>query len=72
MMRRRSARRWTRPDATTSQVDLYAVISLLPRSTLVDLADRIIDRMDAIDGDPDLEHTMEDWEENHDREYAAE
>lgn len=72
MMRRRSARRWTRQDAATSQAALYAVIPLLPRWKLAELIERMIDRMDAIDGDPDLGDTMDDWEESHNREYAAE
>ena len=47
---------------------ILSAIPSWPRSTLARLTERMIDRMDQIDGDPDLEHLSEDWEDGHDRE----
>jgi hypothetical protein len=40
----------------------------LPRDELSRLTERMIDRMDQIDGDPDLEDLRDDDEDTHDRE----
>ncbi|SFS12368.1 hypothetical protein [Sphingomonas jatrophae] len=47
---------------------MLSAIPSLPRSTLAQLTQRMIDRMDEIDGDPDLEQFDEDNEDGHDRE----
>jgi len=47
---------------------MFAAIPSLPRAELARLTERMIDRMDEIDGDPDLEHLREDDEDTHDRE----
>ncbi|WP_267395013.1 MULTISPECIES: hypothetical protein [unclassified Sphingomonas] len=47
---------------------LLAVLPSLPRAELARLTERMIDRMDEIDGDPDLEDLREAWEYTHDRE----
>lgn len=51
-----------------SAATLLAVIPSLPRATLSRLTTRMIDRMDEIDGDPDLEHLREDDEDSHGQE----
>lgn len=67
----RSRRRaWTRRDTQASVSLVLATIPSLPRAALARLTDRMIDRMDEIDGDPDMEETREDWEDSHDREYV--
>ncbi|MBW6522528.1 hypothetical protein KZ810_03375 [Sphingomonas sp. RHCKR47] len=50
---------------------MFAAIPSLPRAELARLTERMIDRMDEIDGDPDLEHLREDDEDTHDREQEA-
>ena len=47
---------------------LLAAIPGLPRPILSRLVARAIDRLDEIDGDPDLEDTREDFEDGHDAE----
>lgn len=65
---RRRARRWVRTNNVGHAAMLFAVIPSLPRAELSRLTERMIDRMDEIDGDPDLEHLREDDEDSHDRE----
>lgn len=65
-------RRWTRPNRFLPPDAVFALIPSLPRCELARLTDRMINRMDEIDGDPDLEDTREDWEDNHDREHVDE
>ncbi|WP_206378728.1 hypothetical protein [Sphingomonas paucimobilis] len=45
---------------------MFAAIPSLPRAELARLTERMIDRMDEIDGDPDLEHLLEDDEDGND------
>jgi hypothetical protein len=66
--RRHKMRRWVRPDDLASAPALFAAIPSLPRAELARLTTRMIDRMDEIDGDPDLEHLHEDDEDTYDRE----
>ena len=61
-------RRWIRPNDSTSVMRLLGMIPSLPRQQLARLTTIMIDRMDEIDGDPDLEHLREDDEDTHDRE----
>ena len=74
--RRQSGRQVTRrrtrgrPRAAPDVRWMLAAIPSLPRATLSRLAELMIDRMDEIDGDPDLEVTGEDMEDSHDREYV--
>ncbi|MEG8041321.1 hypothetical protein QP164_00240 [Sphingomonas sp. LR59] len=73
---RRSARPWTRsrrrawlrPNDLASSSRLFAAIPSLPRAELARLTMQMIDRMDDIDGDPDLEHLRDEDEDNHDHE----
>ena len=48
---------------------MFAAIPSLPRAELSRLTTRMIDRMDEIDGDPDLEGGGDD-EDTHDQENA--
>lgn len=66
--RRLRRRRWVRPAHLPSPESMLSAIPSLPRSTLAQLTQRMIDRMDEIDGDPDLEQFDEDNEDGHDRE----
>lgn len=68
--RRVRMRRWKRPNDLTDMMSMFAAIPSLPRAELSRLTECMIDRMDEIDGDPDLEYTREDWEDGHDREYV--
>ena len=52
---RRQRRRWLRGDDVATAGQLFAAIPSLPRAELSRLTDRLIDRMDELDGDPDLE-----------------
>ncbi len=61
-------RRWVRPDDLSSATSMFAAIPSLPRAELARLTTRMIDRMDEIDGDPDLEHLREDDEDGADLE----
>lgn len=58
-------RRWMRPNDVASVTRLFTAIPSLPRAELSRLVTRMIDRMDEIDGDPDLE-AEEDVDEAHD------
>lgn len=65
----RSRRRaWLRPNDVASPTRLFAAIPSLPRAELARLTMRMIDRLDEIDGDPDLEHLSDDDEDGHDHE----
>ena len=67
----RQAQRRRRPRRGLRTPDLalmLTVIPSLPRSTLSRLTTAMIDRMDEIDGDPDLEDLGDDDEDSHDRE----
>lgn len=66
--RRRPQRGWTRRDTFASSALMFAAIPSLPRAGLAQLTMRMIDRMDDIDGDPDLEHLRDDDEDGHDHE----
>ena len=64
---RRRRREWTRRDDAVTLGQLLAAIPSLPRAELARLTERMIDRMDEIDGDPDLEDTHDrEQEEAHD------
>ena len=64
---RQRARQWTRTDGIPSAAALFAAIPSLPRAVLARLTERMIDRMDEIDGDPDDEDgTHEQRENSHD------
>ncbi len=52
---RRRRREWARRDDAVTLGQLLAAIPSLPRAELARLTERLIDRMDEIDGDPDLE-----------------
>jgi hypothetical protein len=65
---RRRFRRWARSNDPATIGALLGAIPSLPRAELARLTERLIDRMDEIDGDPDLEHLREDDEDTHDRE----
>ncbi len=65
---RRRGRRWIRSNDLGHAAMLFAAIPSLPRAELSRLTERMIDRMDEIDGDPDLEHLRDDDEDSHDRE----
>lgn len=69
--RRSLRRRWIRPDDIASITSMFAAIPSLPRAELSRLATRLIDRMDEIDGDPDLEHLRDDDEDGHDLEQES-
>ena len=70
LWRRRRLRVWLRQDEAATVRVVLSTIPSLSRATLARLTDRMIDRMDEIDGDPDLEHLREGDEETHDRETA--
>jgi hypothetical protein len=66
---RRSRRRaWKRPDQSGSTAAVFALMPSLSRAELARLTHHMIDRMDEIDGDPDLEHLREDDEDGSDAE----
>lgn len=65
---RRRHRRWMHDRDGTGVSALFAIIPSLPRAELARLTERMIDRMDEIDGDPDLEDLREDDEDTHDQE----
>ena len=52
---RRQRRRWVRGDDVATAAQLLASIPSLPRAELSRLTERLIDRMDELDGDPDIE-----------------
>lgn len=66
--RRYRTRSWSRRNNMAGTGSLFAAIPVLPRGELARLTERMIDRMDQIDGDPDLEDLREDDEDSHDRE----
>lgn len=68
--RRWRRRRWGQRHVKVEPAAIFAAIPSIPRPCLARLTERMIDRMDEIDGDPDLEDTREDWEDDHDREYV--
>ena len=72
--RRQPRQAWARQDSRTPVSIMLAVIPSLPRAELARLTTRMIDRMDDIDGDPDLEHLRDDDEDgyDHEREQAYE
>jgi len=53
--RRRQPRRWVRPNDLGSAAMLFAAIPSLPRAELTRLTERMIDRMDEMDGNTDVE-----------------
>lgn len=63
--RRRRHRRWIRTDDLPSATRLFSAIPSLPRATLSRLTDRLIDRMDELDGDPDGDGRDAGWPEWH-------
>lgn len=65
---RRRPRRWTHDRDGTGVMALFAIIPSLPRAELARLTERMINRMNEIDGDPDLEDLREDDEDAHDQE----
>lgn len=66
--RRRRIRAWLRRDEAGSVRVVLSTIPSLSRAALARLTERMIDRIDEIDGDPDLEDLREDNEDTHDRE----
>ncbi len=66
--RRHRTRSWSRRNNIAGTGSLYAAIPVLPRGELARLTERMIDRMDQIDGDPDLEDLRDDDVNTHDRE----
>ncbi|GHH16142.1 hypothetical protein GCM10008023_19810 [Sphingomonas glacialis] len=66
--RRRVRRPWNRPSDAGHVGGLLEQIPSLPRAALARVTMLMIDRMDEIDGDPDLEHLRDDDEDTHDRE----
>lgn len=58
--RRTRHRPWTRVSDITRLERLLAHIPSLPRASLSRLTTRLIERMDQIDGDPDLEGVHDD------------
>lgn len=53
--RRAPRRRWARRDDPGAVATLMEMIPSMPRPALARLTDCLIDRMDELDGDPDLE-----------------
>ncbi len=70
LWRRPRTRPWTRGTDSTRLERLLAQIPSLPRASLSRLTTHLIDRLDQLDGDPDLEDLNDDWEDGHDREQA--
>lgn len=66
--RRQPRQAWARQDSRTPVSIMLAAIPSLPRAELARLTTRMIDRMDDIDGDPDLENLRFDDEDGHDHE----
>jgi len=71
MWRRARRRSWTRGSDYSRLERLLAHIPSLPRASLSRLTTCLIERMDQLDGDPDLEDLNDDWEDGHDREQAC-
>jgi hypothetical protein len=53
--RRLRRRRWSRPLPLLGPEAMLAFIPSLPRAELARITERLIDRLDTLDGDPDLE-----------------
>ena len=72
--RRQPRQAWTRQDTQAPVSIMLAAIPSLPRAELAQITMRMIDRMDDIDGDPDLENLRDDDEDgkDHEREKAYE
>jgi hypothetical protein len=66
--RRQPRQAWARQDTRAASSVMLAAIPSLPRAELARLTMRMIDRIDDIDGDPDLEHLRDDDEDGHDHE----
>lgn len=62
---RHRRREWVRRDDAVTVGQLLAAIPSLPRAELARLTERLIDRMDEMDGDPDLE-PEQDVDDAHD------
>ena len=58
--RRTRRRPWAQPGDLTAASFLFAAIPSLPRAELERLAERVIETMDELDGDPDVEDGDED------------
>lgn len=68
--RRWRRRRWGRRHSAVEPAAILAAIPSMPRPCLARLTDRMINRLDEIDGDPDFEDLREDDEDGHDREQV--
>ena len=66
--RRQPRQAWARQDTRAPVSVMLAAIPSLPRAELARLTMLMIDRMDDIDGDPDLEYLRDDYEDGHDHE----
>lgn len=66
--RRGRVRAWARRDDVEAIPSVLRTIASLSRAELARLTQRMIDRLDEIDGDPDLEDFREDDEDPHDQE----
>lgn len=63
---RRTLRAWTRPDGLPCAAAMLAAIPSLPRAVLARLTERMINRMDEIDGDAVREDGVSaSWEDHH-------
>lgn len=70
--RRQPRRRWARAGVLTSIPSIFVAIPSLPRATLSEAVNRMLDRMDDLDGDADSEDLCDDDEDGHDSEDASE
>ncbi len=72
--RRHPRQAWVRQNTRAPVSIMLEAIPSLPRAELSRLTMRMIDRIDDIDGDPDLEHLRDDDEDgnDHEREQAYE
>jgi hypothetical protein len=66
--RRQPRQAWSRQNTRAPVSVMLAAIPSLPRAELARLTMRMIDRIDVIDGDPDLEYLRDDYEDGHDQE----
>lgn len=60
--RRMRRRPWHRLDRLASPQAMFAAIPSLPRAELARLTERLIDRMDEIDGDTDVEANGDEFD----------
>ncbi|MBX9620304.1 MAG: hypothetical protein A4S12_07595 [Proteobacteria bacterium SG_bin5] len=67
--RRPRHRPWATGIDTSVIALLFGAIPSLPRPVLARLTERLIDRLDELDGDADLESRTEDDEDSHDQEH---